>query len=423
MMTKSRRWGVAASAVALFAAAACTPGGGGDDDNGDGGPVELVFAIGGAEAQEGAIHPEIVDLWNQNNEDIQVRIEQLPEDADGQREQHALELQAEGSNFDMLGMDVIWTGEYAENGWLESLEDQRDDFSGSIESALDSASWGGELWAAPYNTNAGFFYYRTDLVDGPPATWQEMCETGTPIAEQNGMSTFIGQGAQYEGFIVNWLEIYWSAGGDLYNDDQSEVVFDTDLATQVTQWMADNLSTCFAPGYNTAMEEEARNAFQQGETIYVRNWPYIFTLINEDTESPANGNFEISPLPTWEGGEPASASGGFNLGVSAFSENTEEAIEFVTWASSDPEPQALLATGGSVPPTLQSVYDDPELQDDPVMAMLGEVLPDTVARPPAPWWNELSVEMQQNIFPAVNGDADIEQSIAAVHDYLQSTVE
>src|SRR5690625_4003955 len=111
MMTKSRRWWAAGSALALLAVAACTPGGGDDNGDGDGGPVELVWAIGGAEAQEGGIHPEIVDLWNQNNEDIQVRIELLPEDADGQREQHALELQAEGSNFDILGMDVIWTGE------------------------------------------------------------------------------------------------------------------------------------------------------------------------------------------------------------------------------------------------------------------------------------------------------------------------
>lgn len=424
-MSKKTRWWAAGGALALFTAAACTPGGGGDDDeggDGDGGPVELVWAIGGAEAQPEGVHQAVVDTWNEANPDVQVRIELLPEAADQQREQQALELQSEGSGFDILGMDVIWTGEYAENGWLTSLEDSRDDFEGSIESALDSASWGGELWAAPYNTNAGFLYYRSDLVDAPPATWQEMCDTGQPVAQQAGISAFIGQGAQYEGFIVNWLELYWSAGGELYNDDQTEVVFDTGIAAEVTQWMADNMGTCFAPGYNTSMEEEARNEFQQGNTVFLRNWPYVFGLINEDTASPVNGNFAVAPIPAFDDGEPVSASGGFNLAVSAFSEHQEEAIDFVTWASTDPEPQTMLATEASVPPTLQSVYDDEALQEDPVMALLGEVLPNTVARPPAPWWNELSVEMQQDLYPAVNGEADVQTSVDAVDEFLQGTI-
>ena len=44
--------------------------------------------------------------------------------SDGRR-QMAYELQAQSSTFDILGLDVIWTGEFAVNGWIEKIEDVR----------------------------------------------------------------------------------------------------------------------------------------------------------------------------------------------------------------------------------------------------------------------------------------------------------
>jgi trehalose/maltose transport system substrate-binding protein len=88
--------------------------------------------------------------------------------------------------------------------------------------------------------------------------------------------------------------------------------------------------------------------------------------------------------------------------------------------STNPEAQTMLATEGSVPPTMASVYED--LADDPVMALLGQVLPDAKPRPPSPAWNQISVEMQQALFPAVNGDGDPRQAAEDVRAYLESTL-
>jgi multiple sugar transport system substrate-binding protein len=400
--------------------AACTPSD--DDDGGDGGG-EMVWAIGGSEAQPGGVHQKIADLWSEENPDNPIRIEVLPDEADQQREQHALELQAESSTFDVLGTDVIWTGEYSENGWLESLEDVRGDIEPNVlEGALNSAIWGGELWAAPYNSNAGFLYYRTDLVDTPPTTWDELCQVAAEVGQSEDIGGLIGQGSKYEGFVVNWLEYYWSAGGELYNDDQSEVLFDTELATQATEFMQEAVdSGCYAPGFNTATEEEARNAFQSGKAVFMRNWPYAYQLIKDEADPAVADNFDIAPLPTFTGEGTISALGGFNNAVSAFSDNKDAAKDFVVWASTDPEVQQMLATEASVPPVLTSVYE--ELQDDPVMALLGEVLPDAKPRPPAPQWNEISVTMQDELFPAYNGDADPADASEAVRSFLDETVE
>lgn len=185
--------------------------------------------------------------------------------------------------------------------------------------------------------------------------------------------------------------------------------------------MVEAMDTCFAPGFNTAAEEEARNEFQAGNAVFMRNWPYAYGLIQEDSESPIQNDFDIAPLPTFTGQGTISALGGFNNAVSAFSNNTEAAKEFVLWAATDPEVQAMLATEGSVPPTLASVYD--ELSDDPVMGLLGEVLPDAKPRPPAPQWNEISVTMQRALYPAYNGQSDPRSAAEEVRTYLDGTIE
>ncbi|CAN5251349.1 ABC transporter substrate-binding protein [soil metagenome] len=404
----------------LVSVVACTPGG--DDDSAGEGGGELVWAIGGSEAQPGGVHQKVAEKWSEENPDTPIRIEILPDEADQQREQQALELQAEGSNFDVLGMDVIWTGEYSVNGWVESLEDVREDIeSVTIPGAFESATWGGELWAAPFNTNAGFLYYRTDLVDEPPKTWDELCEMAIDIGEQEDIGGYVGQGARYEGFVVNWLELYWSGGGELYNEDQTEVTFDTDIADQATKFLLKAKEDgCLTPGFNTAMEDEARNVFQSGDAVFMRNWPSFYSVV-KDGGTPAAKNFDVAPLPTFTGEGTISASGGFNLAVSAFSDNIDAAKEFVVWASTNKEVQTMLATDASLPPTMEAVYAD--LSDDPVMALLGEVLPDAKPRPPSPQWNEISVEMQRALFPAYNGEEDPTEAADSVLEFLETTVE
>jgi multiple sugar transport system substrate-binding protein len=402
------------AAFALILAACPTPDPVDDDE------VSLTWAIGGAESQPGGVHQAIKDAWNEQNPDMQVEIEILPEDADDQRVQQTLVLDAGGADFDIVAMDVMWTGEYAENDWIIPMEEYRDQVEGAaMAGPLESALWGGELWGVPYNSNAGFLYYRTDLVDEPPATWEDLFDMGLELGPDAGIAGYVGQGARYEGFVVNFLEFYWSAGGEIFNEDNTEVLWPSDDAAMTAlEFMRDAFEDgFFAPGFNTAMEEEARAEFQGGNSVFMRNWPYAVALIQEDPDGP---EFDIAPLPTFDGVGTISALGGFNNAVSAFSNNQEAAIEFILWLGTDPEPQGMLGERGT-PPSMEAVYD--ELADDPVMELLGEVLPDARARPPIPQWPEISDVMQRELFPAYNSDRDLQEAIDAVEEFLQGVVE
>ena len=421
---KSRMRFAALLGVLLLAAVACAGSAPEGEGGGGEGGGELVWAIGGAEAQKGGLHQQIAKLWSDENPDNPVTVEILPDAADEQRNQQSLVLQSQSGEFDLIAMDVIWTGEYSTNGWLESMEDLRGEVEGKIlAGALESASWQGELWAIPLNTNAGFFYYRSDLMDAAPKSWDEATKMCKAAAEEEGINAFVGQGAQYEGMIVNYLEYFYGAGGEMFNEDASEVLFgEGDAAVRALEFMQESLKNKFyAPGFNTMMENESQAEFLSGKAACMRNWPSFYTLLeDEKAGSEVKGKFDVAPIPTFSGEGAAAVTGGFNTAVSAFSENKDAAKQFALWAGTNAEAQQMYGKG-NLPPVLEETYQ--ELSDDKVMATLSELLPDARPRPPSPQWSQISIEMQEQIFPAYTQGGDPQATVDSITEFLEGTIE
>ena len=75
----------------------------------------------------------------------------LPSDADGQRDQFVRRLAAHDSGMDLLGMDVTWTAEFAEAGWIRELTgDQKTQATANtLQPPIDTATWKGKLYGIP----------------------------------------------------------------------------------------------------------------------------------------------------------------------------------------------------------------------------------------------------------------------------------
>lgn len=398
-------------------AAGCLRGSSPDADD----PNAITMAIAASDIET---HQQVADLWNERNPDTPLQIEALPESADQQRQQIGLEQNAQSPNFDVLAMDVIWTGEYAENGWIEDLSDLLPEIEdNTLPGPIESATYDGALWGLPYNSNAGLLYWRSDLLDEPPATWDEAVSMWEGVVDSGeDIAGFAGQGAQYEGMVVNFLEFFNGAGGEVFADgDETQPTFaEGDAAITAMEFMRESAeSGFFSPSFNTLMEDPARVAFQEGEVLFMRNWPFAVALM-EAEDSAVAGAFEVAPLPTFVEGESASSLGGFNLAVSAFSEKQDQALEFALFASQDPDAQRILAEN-SLAPTLASTYE--ELADDPVQALLGEVIAEANPRPPVPDYPLISIEIQDNVFPAYNGQQTSEVAVDAISSRLQQIAE
>ncbi|MGH4010279.1 MAG: ABC transporter substrate-binding protein [Pseudonocardiaceae bacterium] len=388
---------------------------------GSGSSAELVWATGGTTPSDQCPAVDIATRWNNLHPDgPKVRVQALPQSTDEQHQVLALELNAGLRNFDIFDLDEIWIPEFAQRDWLVDLQDLRPDIErASLPGPAQTAIWNGKQWAAPYVTDAGVLYYRSDLVDTPPTTWEELIEVGRRIGERNGIAPFVADGAQYEGLVVQYLEYFWGLGGDVLSKDGQSVLFQPDKAQQAAEFMWKAFHEgVYAPGFNTMKLEDARKTFQSREAVFMRSWPYAN---GKAPDSQVTGKVGIAPLPTFAGHEPVTALGGHNLAVSRFSANKTAAIEFVRFAATSRDAQLALAKRHSLAPTLTAAYHD--LASDPMMALLAKLLPTAKPRPATPEWATISAELQQRIFAAYTGEREPgEAPFTALQNFLVATV-
>jgi multiple sugar transport system substrate-binding protein len=408
-------------ATAILAIAGC----GGDDDDGGGGAPDAE-KVGQAKATgdvtwcigkdtSGAFQT-VVDSFNEANPDANVKLLQLPEAADEQRRLQIQRLRAESPECDVLGMDVIWTAEYAAQGWLLDVSDfiteNGDQF---IQSTVDTTEYEGKNWAVPFNSNAGFIYYRTDEVQQAPEDWETLYQEA-----QNGNGV-VYQGFRYEGLTVNFLELLYSAGASVLSEDGQEATADSQEVRDVLTFMADGIKDGAAPkAVTTYKEEESRRAFEAGNATFMRNWPYAYSL---GKESKIADDFDITTFPGYAGNEGAGVLGGYDLAISAYSENPEGSLAFIEYATGA-EQQKIMATEASLPPTLTAVYDDPAVKKAlPFAEELRTALEQAQPRPVSPVYPQISEAIYNNVFAALQGDMSPDEAASKMNEEIDRALE
>ncbi|MBA2773504.1 MAG: ABC transporter substrate-binding protein, partial [Nocardioidaceae bacterium] len=346
-MPHKRKALIATAAVSVLTLAAC---GGGEESSGNPaakenldqrGPITYVQG----KDNSGTIAP-IVAKWNKDHPDEKVTVKEQTDEADQQHDDLARNLEAQNADYDVVSVDLIWNAEFAAKGWLQPLEgDLALDTEPLLPSTVESGMYNGKQYGAPWLTDGGMLYYRKDLVDTPPETWDEMMSMCS-IAEDNNMECFAGQFSKYEGLTVNAAEAINGAGGAIVADDGSTPTVDSPEAAAGLSQLVDAFANGNIPKEAiTYTEEEGRIAFESGKLLFLRNWPYVYSLASTEKSSKVQGKFDVAPLPGADG-VGASALGGHNLAISAYSDNKATAIDFIKFMESE-ESQRFFVTKGS----------------------------------------------------------------------------
>src|SRR4029077_12453134 len=82
-----------------------------------------------------------------------------PRPPNGHLAQLVANLQAKSDLYDVIDMDVIWTAEFASNGWIIPLPQSQFPLGDFLKPAVDTAMYQGRLYAVPDYSNAGLLYY------------------------------------------------------------------------------------------------------------------------------------------------------------------------------------------------------------------------------------------------------------------------
>ena len=355
----------------------------------------------------------------------EIEFEFLPSDADGQREQLVRRLGAEDSSVDLIGMDVIWTGEFANAGWIEPLPPEVAQVVSEnvFPSVLETAGYEGQLYAAPLWSNTQLLWYRSDLVSDPPETWGEMIEMAEALPPANNKIQV--QGNKYEGLVV-WLNQMVESAGTSVLAGPDEVELAEQPTEEALALMGQLSNSSVAdPSLSTAQEDPTRLAFESGNSAFMVNYPFVYPSAEEN----APDIFKVMKAAKYPAVDPAIPSapplGGINLSVSAFSENKDvafEAIECLVGADN----QVATADAGGLPPVRQDLYDTPEVQQVyPGFAeLIRQSIRDAAPRPSvSPAYQDISLAIQDAVHPTTAIDAeDPKDTYERLRDRLEQAV-
>jgi multiple sugar transport system substrate-binding protein len=421
-----RLGGAGLAGAALLGAAGC---GGGDEQGG--GATTITFAFTPDEA--GGLR-KLIDAFNrQNRGEIQVKWREMPALSADYLEQIQAELQSGQSTVDLIGGDVIWPAQFAANGWILDLSDRftegmRQDY---LEGPLGSVQYQGKVWGVPWFTDAGMFYYRTDLLERsgfsePPVTWDQMKEMSEKVRRDAGTRYgFVFQGSQDEGGVVDALEHIWNAGGDVL--DGETVVIDSPEAAQGLALRRSMIVDGIAPeatGDYTTQESQA--AFTNGDVVFMRNWPFVYGLLSDpETSRVRPDQVDIATLPVAEEGDQSfSGLGGWNFMVNASSEEKLDQIWTFIEYMSVPEQQRTFALESARLPTLRSLYEDEEVLNKLLVARLGrEALENARPRPVSPYYSDMSLAMAEQFNASLKGEVPVERALENLQEELQNIVD
>jgi multiple sugar transport system substrate-binding protein len=371
-----------------------------------------------------------VAAWNSQHPDEKVTVSELPESADQQRNQMIQNAQAKSDAFSVLNLDVVWTAEFAANRWITQLpEDKFPDLGKLLPSTVDTAKYRDKLYAVPVTSDGGLLYYRKDLLDKagvkPPTTWAEMkaaCDKVKALPEAKSAACYAGQYEKYEGLTVNFSEAVNGAGGVVVGDDGKPNV-NTPEALAGLQFLVDGFKSGEIPkAAITYQEEPGRRAFQEGNLIFHRNWPYVYALANKtDGSSKIAGKFGVAPLPGKDGAG-VSTLGGHNYGISEFAKNKATAVDFINFMASEERQRANIEKTSQAP-TWASLYDDPALNKAfPYLAPLKASIGSAKSRPKVVKYGDVTTAIQEAAYGALTGTTPPKDALAGLQTKLSSLI-
>jgi multiple sugar transport system substrate-binding protein len=418
--------GAGLAGAALLGAAGC---GGGEQG---GGATELYFT--GPPDATGTTDKLVSEFNDKNKGKYKVIFREGNSDTGQRLDKLRTQFQAGGEGIDIILGDVIWTAELAENGWISDLSDRfpESQQQAFLPGSVEAITFNRKPYGMPWFTDTGLLYYRKDLLkksgyDSPPKTWDELKQMTRKVRRESDIKFgFLFQGARSEAGVCDALEFIWGHGGNILDPkDPTRVIVDSPQAIEGLATERSMITDGISPEAVTVYEEpETEGGFLNGDAVFLRNWPYVYSLIGTpDYPKLRTDQVGVYELPSADGKPGNGTVGDQPLYISASSKYPDAAWKFIEFLTAS-EQQRFRAVEGSFLPTRAALYDDPEIQDSvPVVALAKEALQHTRPRPVSPYYSDMSLEMQEQFNASLSGDTPPEEAARTLKSEFENIIQ
>jgi len=358
------------AALGIVAAISLTGCAAGSGSGGTDGAVDCTPADGKVELSYTSWIPgieKVVDLWNEKNPDIQVKVQTGPNGNGGTYKNFFNQLSA-GNAPDLGQIEYDALPNFRVQDGLTNLascadvSESEDDF---IDWTWNQVTFGEDdaVYAIPQDTGPMAMYYRKDLFEAAgipvPTTWDEYAAAAAKIREQGGYITNLPQND------VNWFAgLVWQKDGSWFTNDGD--AWDVTLTSPESEEVADYWQNLIAGDLVSkvpAWTDEWNNAYNTGS-----DWTWISAVWGANSISSGapdtSGNWAVAPMPQWTAGEEKAGNwGGSSTAVLTGSEHPYEAAQFALWLNTDDEALTMLNKEANLYPATKDGLTLPVLSE------------------------------------------------------------
>ena len=380
---------------------------------------------------------------------IKVELEMGPIDSVVQKEM--LALQAGNSDYDVISMPYQFLGNLVTNNYIMPIDDLMNDknlqlvdgFSKDdmITGMMDaSGRWKDKLYGVASNTCIMFYAYRKDIFENAeekaafkakygydlavPTNWDQYSDIaefftrakGQKLAGEILASDFYGvtiAGKRHDAMTCEWLNYAWSFGGGLFDKSGNLIINSQENQDALAYF--NEMKKYSPPGVSNNTWDEVTAQIQQGIVGMAVTWNDTAPALENKEESKVAGKMGYGAIPV--GKASAAHYGAWSYYIPAKAKNPAASWLFLEWFNTPDVQKSISLEGGF--PTLQSVYNDPELLKIPYWQGSLEAYKISSVRPRIPEWNEMNNEMMLELSKVIGDEQTPKQAL----DNLQAKYE
>lgn len=436
MRRKTAAGAVAGVMIAALTLAACSGDGDGDGDSGTLTIVANAISGGKNEAEADWINEWVIPQFEQamadEGQDVTVEFEAQGVDDEDYKTKIALDLQS-GGGADIIGIDGIWVGEFAEAGYITPLDEvggdavtNWDGWEQIPDAVQNGLSFNDQVYGVPQGADGRVLYYNKELFaqaglpeDWQPTSWEEILEAGRALAGIEGVTpiqlnagTAMGEATTMQGL----LPILAGTGAEVYADDQwiggtdeLQAALELYRTIYVDELLGDAVLQQEASGRDTSF-----SLFAEGEIGILLEGDYFWRSVidPEVGTAPMENRDEVvgytmipaqTPGSGVNGQDFVSMSGGTGRVLNPNSDNPELAWELLAFMNSPEAYEARVEYGGlNISP--RTDVNETLLEGNEMLTFISdEVLPITTYRPGLAPYPEVSVALQEATAAVVSG--------------------